>query len=875
MLLSAAAATPWNAGDRRARHDLLGRGPVIDRLDELLERAVAGLSSAAELSGPAGSGRSTALDLVATAAAARGLHVIALRGSSGRPEPAGAALADLVGPLLHLSPALAPAHADALGRLAVGGGLSPAQALPAATAILALLARAAEQRPVVILVDDGDRLDRASLDVLHLVGRRVLVEPVLLLLAGDELRAPAEFARIVLRPLEEDEVVALLARRHPRLCAAVAHQIARAGAGRPRDVLAIADGLTDAQARGRSPLPPRLTSRPRRAEVAALMAGLTAERRSLWATLAASTPGPRDATALARWLWAVDGAALEDAAARGLLTDDAHGLRFATELDGCAVYGACSPSERLLAHRRLADLYRCERARLWQRAQTAPSGSPLLAARLEREALAALAGGAVDDAERLVAHALLVDPGTAGERRHRRTLLHARCLDAAGRPRAALAVLDAGPPRTTLSGAPPTGDFGTRELRARCAVRATNAQVGGLQLAELLAVSCGPRRTRVAREARLADALAGGSAATAAAAGDPVGPAEIAAAAACLAADDPGEAAALLDRLPSATGLRRDEPLRLLAEVIGARIAHDQRLALERLAAAERAAVEQPVVAAHVALVRSEVRSIAGPLTAVAADDQLEARLRDHGLHGLQWRRLWVQGRLALLAGDAAAALQALGSAVEAREASGTGVPPALALDRAEAAARAKSGPGSAPAIPGLLATPGGVAPVRWQAAQVALLRAVEADAVEAAVAPLMDATATTWVWRDGFVLLSAGLRLRRARRRRAAAAVLAGAEAILLATGATPWAERAGEALAVVDGRRGATTTPLTAAELRAAELAASGLRNREIADRLAVAEKTVEQRLTIVYRKLDVRSRVELRARLDPQGDITTARS
>ncbi|WP_040597902.1 helix-turn-helix transcriptional regulator, partial [Patulibacter medicamentivorans] len=619
----------------------------------------------------------------------------------------------------------------------------------------------------------------------------------------------------------------------------------------------------------------RLTSRPRRAEVAALMAGLTAERRSLWATLAASTPGPRDATALARWLWAVDGAALEDAAARGLLTDDAHGLRFATELDGCAVYGACSPSERLLAHRRLADLYRCERARLWQRAQTAPSGSPLLAARLEREALTALAGGAVDDAERLVAHALLVDPGTAGERRHRRTLLHARCLDAVGRPRAALAVLDAGPPRTTLPGAPPTGDFATRELRARCAVRATNAQVGGLQLAELLAVSCGPRRTRVVREARLADALAGGSAATAAAAGDPVGPAEIAAAAACLAVDDPGEAAALLDRLPSATGLRRDEPLRLLAEAIGARIAHDQRSALERLAAAERAAVEQPVVAAHVALVRSEVRSIAGPLTTVVADDQLEARLRDHGLHGLQWRRLWVQGRLALLAGDAAAALQALGSAVEAREASGTGVPPALALDRAEAAARAKSGPGSALAIPGLLATPGGVAPVRWQAAQVALLRAVEADAVEAAVAPLMDATATTWVWRDGFVLLSAGLRLRRARRRRAAAAVLAGAEAILLATGATPWAERAGEALAVVDGRRGATTTPLTAAELRAAELAASGLRNREIADRLAVAEKTVEQRLTIVYRKLDVRSRVELRARLDPQGDITTARS
>jgi DNA-binding NarL/FixJ family response regulator len=43
-------------------------------------------------------------------------------------------------------------------------------------------------------------------------------------------------------------------------------------------------------------------------------------------------------------------------------------------------------------------------------------------------------------------------------------------------------------------------------------------------------------------------------------------------------------------------------------------------------------------------------------------------------------------------------------------------------------------------------------------------------------------------------------------------------------------------------------------------AELAASGVPNREIAGRLYLSEKTVEAVLTRVYRKLSVRSRTEL---------------
>ncbi|HEY5986000.1 MAG TPA: LuxR C-terminal-related transcriptional regulator, partial [Streptosporangiaceae bacterium] len=66
----------------------------------------------------------------------------------------------------------------------------------------------------------------------------------------------------------------------------------------------------------------------------------------------------------------------------------------------------------------------------------------------------------------------------------------------------------------------------------------------------------------------------------------------------------------------------------------------------------------------------------------------------------------------------------------------------------------------------------------------------------------------------------------------------------------------------------RGARTRPasgwesLTPTELRVAELAASGLRNSEVAARLIVAPGTVKTHLSHVYAKLGVRTRTELAA-------------
>jgi DNA-binding NarL/FixJ family response regulator len=56
-----------------------------------------------------------------------------------------------------------------------------------------------------------------------------------------------------------------------------------------------------------------------------------------------------------------------------------------------------------------------------------------------------------------------------------------------------------------------------------------------------------------------------------------------------------------------------------------------------------------------------------------------------------------------------------------------------------------------------------------------------------------------------------------------------------------------------------------LTSAQLRVARLAADGLGNREIAERLFLTEKTVEGHLGQAYRKLGIRSRTQLAGALD----------
>jgi len=104
---------------------------------------------------------------------------------------------------------------------------------------------------------------------------------------------------------------------------------------------------------------------------------------------------------------------------------------------------------------------------------------------------------------------------------------------------------------------------------------------------------------------------------------------------------------------------------------------------------------------------------------------------------------------------------------------------------------------------------------------------------------------------------------LRRVGERRAARDALEHAQAAFEELGAPLWAERAREELARVPIKR-ASGSALTAAESRVAELVIDGMTNQEVAQALFVSEKTVEANLTRIYRKLGVRSRSALAARM-----------
>jgi DNA-binding CsgD family transcriptional regulator len=109
-----------------------------------------------------------------------------------------------------------------------------------------------------------------------------------------------------------------------------------------------------------------------------------------------------------------------------------------------------------------------------------------------------------------------------------------------------------------------------------------------------------------------------------------------------------------------------------------------------------------------------------------------------------------------------------------------------------------------------------------------------------------------------GRTLLVLGQLLRRRKERRKARELFQDALVVFVRVEARQWAERARGELARVPVRR--APSDLTPTETTIASLAATGLTNRAIAERIYVSPKTVESNLARVYRKLGIHSRAEL---------------
>lgn len=111
--------------------------------------------------------------------------------------------------------------------------------------------------------------------------------------------------------------------------------------------------------------------------------------------------------------------------------------------------------------------------------------------------------------------------------------------------------------------------------------------------------------------------------------------------------------------------------------------------------------------------------------------------------------------------------------------------------------------------------------------------------------------------------LLTSGRLARRAGRRLHARRDLEAAAALFTDFGALPWVSRCTAELQRIGGRPRRSAT-LTDTERLIAEQAAAGKSNAEIAAAMFVAVRTVESNLSRAYRKLGIRSRVQLPARL-----------
>jgi DNA-binding NarL/FixJ family response regulator len=145
----------------------------------------------------------------------------------------------------------------------------------------------------------------------------------------------------------------------------------------------------------------------------------------------------------------------------------------------------------------------------------------------------------------------------------------------------------------------------------------------------------------------------------------------------------------------------------------------------------------------------------------------------------------------------------------------------------------------------------------------------LEAHAGRMASALALSASALSWYEASPLrfdrarTLLIAGRISRRAKAKSDARSLLTEAEHEFASFGATAWQAQAAAELARVNVRPSAPAE-LTETERLVAQLAASGLSNKEVADRTFLAVKTVEANLARIYRKLGIRSRAELGARM-----------
>ncbi len=426
---------------------LHGRREEREALERLLEAVRGGQSRVLVVSGEPGVGK-TAL-LASAIGSASGFRVMRAVGVESEVELAFAALQQLCAPMLDCLERLPSPQQEALGvAFGLRAGHAPDRFL-VGLAALSLLADAAQEQPLLCVVDDAQWLDRASAQVLVFVARRLMAESVALVFStrdrSDEL---AGLPQLTVEGLRDRDARALLGStvRVP-LDERVRERLVAETRGNPLALLELPRGLTPAQLAGGFGLldAPRLAGQ---IEDSFRMrfAGLPEETQRLLLVAAAEPVG--DPVLLWRAAERLGIGAHAAVDTDGLLTIGAR-VMFRHPLVRSAIYRAASSQERRAVHRGLADATDPEvdpDRRAWHLAQATTAFDEDIAAELERSASRAQARGGLAAAAAFLERAFALTPEP--ERRANRAVAAARAKHLAGAPDAALALLataEAGP----------------------------------------------------------------------------------------------------------------------------------------------------------------------------------------------------------------------------------------------------------------------------------------------------------------------------------------------------------------------------------------------------------------------------------------------
>jgi DNA-binding CsgD family transcriptional regulator len=886
---------------------MVGRTDERARLTALLDAAREGRSGTLLIHGPPGIGKTALLKCAIDEA--HDFTVLRARGMESESDIPFAGLAELVTPLLpHLDELPGVQAAAIRGALALG----PATARDRFTvpaALLSLLARAADERPVLVVVDDAQWLDDPSLEAFLFAGRRLSQEGIVMLAAaraeGRRVDMPW-LERMAIAPLGDTEARALL---DETIAPGVADRLVTTAAGNPLALLELPGLLSAGQLAGREPLedPLRPGTGVERAFAAAIEALPEPTRKAL---IVAAAAGTRRLDAIARGLGhsGLSLADFEPAEEARIVALSEGELEFRHPLMRATVYHAASLSERRAAHAALASAVEgAERA--WHLAACAIAPDESVAAALEQAALDARGRGAHATAARDLGRAAQLTP----DPRARAT----RLLEAAGDAirgalgERALGLLDEAVALTDdpLLTADAERLRGHVEMRRGAPVAAYERLVREADRVR----SRDPRRAAAMfLEASVAHMVTGdfealiASAERARALSAGAEPAVELLATAVIGAGQ----IALGDTEPGAAALTACEPYLMEAdpnvEIVGlaahasiwvgdwdgaARILA-RLLGAARAASAVSALIHPLSVHAQLDLRRGRWAAALAAASEAAqlAEDTGAFALLPHALaaltlveaglgHEADCRR-HVERGLGLVPGEGVHLHAALGL-LEL----GLGrVPEAIdALETAERGLR-RRGLSSAvvPVRPDLIE-----AYVRAgrRADAEAMLARLEADSgprwIDAAIArcrvllaPDEDVRATydtAIALHDGVPFerarteLALGERLRRAKQRAEAREPLTAALDAFERLGARPWAERVRTELRATGGPAGgrraqAAAEQLTPHELQIAVLVSQGMTNREAAAALFLSPKTIEYHLGQIYRKLDVRGRAQL---------------